>query len=186
MPDAKSTSMVRVNGTAHPEGRQNSNTHETSCLIMCWTDIQITLLSVWQIAWDRAKPADTHKKKGSPQVWFGICISCAAIHSRFPKVVFVVILCRIVQTYFAAQEEELPLNILCGSRLFCQWELCSSICRTGKGIAAEQHFWAGLFSQWLPFPNCDTIRIWWSLASWHLSSDLLSNVSLSSSNPGPN
>ena len=41
------------------------------------------------------------------------------------------------------------------------------------------------FSQ-LIIRHCDTIRIWWSLASWHLSSDLLSNVSLSSSNPGPN
>ena len=58
---------------------------------------------------------------------------------------------------FAMQEKELPLNILCGSRLCCQWELCSCICRTGKRIAAEQqlkfHYWAGLFSQWWTFPN---------------------------------
>ena len=71
-------------------------------------------------------------------VWFGISISCAAIHNRFLKVVFVVILCsffahllcrtgngiaaeyivgqpsllsmRILHMYFAAQEMELPLN----------------------------------------------------------------------------
>ena len=72
------------------------------------------LLSVWQVAWDRAKPADTDNKKG--WVWFG-SISCAAIHDRFPKVVFVVILWRILQTYFAAQEMELPLNILWQSSL---------------------------------------------------------------------
>ena len=54
---------------------------------------------------------------------------------------------------FAVQEEELPLNILCGSYLCCQWKLSLCICRTGNRIAAVQqlkfHFWAGLFSQWL-------------------------------------
>ena len=58
---------------------------------------------------------------------------------------------------FAIQEKELPLNILCGSRLCCSWVLTSCICRTGKRIATEQqykfYFWAGLFYQWTTFPN---------------------------------
>ena len=104
-----------------------------------------------------------------------VSISCAAIHDRFPKVVFVEVLCSILNTYFAAQEmelllnillqssllnencphvfaaqeKELPLNILCGSRLCCHEDFAHVFCRAGKGIAAEQqlefHFWARLF-----------------------------------------
>ena len=94
---------------------------------------------------------------------------------------------------FAVQEEELPLNILCGSYLCCQWKMSLCICRTGNRIAAEQqakfHFWAGLFSQrlsvsvlikvlsWIPVASpltmiassqliirhCNTIGIWFTL-----------------------
>ena len=49
---------------------------------------------------------------------------------------------------FAIQEKELPLNILCGSRLCCHEDFAHVFCRAGKGIAAEQqlefHFWARL------------------------------------------
>ena len=73
------------------------------------------------------------QKEMSVTCGFGISFSCAAIHDRLPKVVFVVILCRILpyrkrncrwtycaaavsvvmrilHMYFAAQEKELPLN----------------------------------------------------------------------------
>ena len=57
------------------------------------------------------------KKEMSVTCGFGISFSCAAIHNRFRKVVFVVIVCRIEHMYPAAQEKDLPLNIMCQSRL---------------------------------------------------------------------
>ena len=50
-------------------------------------------------------------------VWFGISISCVAIHNRFQTVVFASILCKIGHTYSAAQEKDLRLTMLCCSRL---------------------------------------------------------------------
>ena len=50
------------------------------------------------------------KKEMSVTCGFGISFSCAAIHNRLRKVVFVVIVCRIDHMYPAAQEKDLPLN----------------------------------------------------------------------------
>ena len=58
-------------------------------------------------------------------VWFGISISCAAIHNRFETVVFASILCRIGHTYSAAQEKDLPLKMLYKGRLCFQCKLCT-------------------------------------------------------------
>ena len=74
-------------------------------------------------------------------IWFGISISCAAIHNRFETVVFASILCRIGHIYFAAQEKDLPLNMLCGSRLCRQCNYAHVSCLTEKGFTAE-NFWA--------------------------------------------
>ena len=71
--------------------------------------------------------------------------------NRFPKVVVVAILCRNLHLYFAVQEEESPLNILCDSCLCCQRKLSSCICRTGNRIAAEEQlefqFLAGIAAE---------------------------------------
>ena len=65
------------------------------------------LLSLWQFAWDRAKSADTHKKKG----WVFVCsISCAAIHKPVSN------------------------SRLCCNYLH---DFALVFCRIGKGIAAE-------------------------------------------------
>ena len=80
---------------------------------------------------------ETKRKLWHAWVWFGISISCAASHDRFQTVVFTSIHCRIEHTYSAAQEKDLPLNMLYKGRLCSQCNYAHVVSRTGKGIAAE-------------------------------------------------
>ena len=58
---------------------------------------------------------------------------------------------------FAIQEKELPLNILCGSRLCCSWVLASSFAAQEKELPLNNSisftFGPDYFYQWSTFPN---------------------------------
>ena len=106
------------------------------------------------------------------------CDSCHAVTMQlqyWSTTAFCMGICGTFHMFFAAQEEELPLNILC--RLCCQWKLPSCICRTGNRIAAVQqlkfHFWAGLFSQRLSVSVLIKVLSWIPLASPLTSNDRL-------------
>ena len=62
--------------------------------------------------------------------------------------------CWIGHIYFAAQEKDLPLNMLCGSRLCRQCNYAHVSCRTEKGFTAE-NFWARL-----KFLVCNVCKKW--------------------------
>ena len=125
------------------------------------------LLSLWQFTWDRAKSADTHKKKGCESESEKV-----KVRSSFQPVAMLLPCKKRKWTWESESEKQLPscwhvvamqkvkVNVRkwkweCGvsmqlhipheelplnilCRLCCQWKLPSCICRTGNRIAAVQ------------------------------------------------
>ena len=54
----------------------------------------------------------------SPPKFLKFCFDHQLVELAYMAVVFASILCRIGHIYFAAQEKDLPLNMLCGSRTY--------------------------------------------------------------------